>query len=188
MGNTIGSDPLTPDYKCVHMSNGLTDVFFNVLVLSGSALAQSVEQKQLIVWLAEHDQSRVGRGTVGFDLCDMPWDPATFAEDKGFLIQAISAAKERLGWEKLDYQPNEDILFPCLDLFAELLSGMDASKIQPEALKEWLAAAEPDDPVLCGFPRCSKHQILFTVFGCHICNDQGVGRFGRAAGICHLAL
>jgi hypothetical protein len=65
---------------------------------------------------------------------------------------------------------------------------MDASKIQPEALKEWLAAAEPDDPVLCGFPRCSKHQILLTVFGCHICNDQGVGRFGRAAGICHLAL
>ena len=42
--------------QCIQMSNGLTDVFINVLVLSGSLLAHTSDEKRLIVWLAEKDQ------------------------------------------------------------------------------------------------------------------------------------
>ena len=171
MGNMIGLNPSTSGGTCLQMSNGLTDVFLNVLVLSGSALAKTVSEKRLIVWLAERDQSRVGMGTVGFDLRDMPWAPASFARDREFLLCVAAGARERMGWEKLDYHPNEKLLFPCLDRFAELVGEMAFSEIKADALEEWLLGADVSDPVLCGFPLCPRHQTLLTVFGCHICNN-----------------
>ena len=111
----------------------------------------------------------MGAGTVDFDLWEMPWDSNTFEEDRAFLLRVVSGAKERLGWEKLDYRPNEDMLFLCLDHFSELISGL--AQIQPGALEEWLAESDPSDPVMSGFPRCSRHQTLLSIFGCHICNN-----------------
>ncbi len=155
----------------IQMSNGLTDVFFNVLVLSGSALARTDSERRLVVWLAEKDQSRMGYGAIGFDLFEIPWALDTFEVDKNFLLQAVAAARNWLNWEKLGYHPNEDALFPCLDQFAKLISGIDIDKIQPNSLEEWLAEADASDPVMCGFPMCPKHQALLSVFGCHICNN-----------------
>ena len=111
----------------------------------------------------------MGAGTVDFDLWEMPWDSNTFEEDRAFLLRVVSGAKEPLGWEKLDYRPNEDMLFLCLDHFSELISGL--AQIQPGALEEWLAESDPSDPVMSGFPRCSRHQTLLSIFGCHICNN-----------------
>ena len=141
MANTIGINSKSCGRGLLQMSNGLTDVFVNVLVLSGLALAKTVSEKRLIVWL----------------------------EDRAFLLRVVSGAKERLGWEKLDYRPNEDVLFLCLDHFSELISGL--AQIQPGALEEWLAESDPSDPVMSGFPRCSRHQTLLSIFGCHICNN-----------------
>lgn len=159
------------DSENIGMSNGLTDVFINVLVLSGSNLARTAEEKRLIVWLAEKDQSKVGMGTVGFDLCDMPWNKETFEENRAFLLKVIEAAKNKAGWELLDYVPNEKLLFPCLDRFAQLISKIGTDNIKPEALEEWLKAANPSDPVLAGFPKCPKHGALLSCFGCQICNN-----------------
>ena len=169
MANIIGINRQSCGRECLQMSNGLTDVFVNVLVLSGSALAKTVSEKRLIVWLAEKDQSRVGAGTVDFDLWEMPWDSNTFEEDRAFLLRVVSGAKERLGWEKLDYRPDEEMLYPCLDRFSQLTSGF--YQFQPGALEEWLAESDASDPVMSGFPRCPKHQTLLSVFGCHISNN-----------------
>lgn len=151
------------------MSNGLTGVFLDVLVLSGSALARTDSERRLVVWLAEKDQSRMGYGAIGFDLTEMPWTLDTFEADKNFLLQAVAAARDRLNWEKLDYRPNEEMLYPCLDRFSELISSF--SQVQPGALEEWLAESDASDPVMSGFPRCPKHQTLLSIFGCHICNN-----------------
>ncbi len=155
----------------LHMSNGLTDVFLDVLALSGSALARTKEEKQLIVWLAEQDQSRLGGGTVGFDLCELPWNPCTFEENRAFLLQVVAEARARLGWERLSYHPNEALLFPCLDKFSDLLAKMDVSQACPDVLANWLADADVCDPVRNGFPKCPRHNTLLTWFGCHICNN-----------------
>ena len=169
MANMIRLKSGDPEY--LRMSNGLTDVFINVLVLSGSKAARTIDEKRLIVWLAEKDQSRVGSGTVGFDITDMPWNKSTFAENRDFLLDATRAARHRTGWEALEYTPNEEILFPCLDKFAEIVSRMEADDILPDSLEKWLMAASDSAPVVQDFPLCPKHHALLTEFGCQICNN-----------------
>lgn len=87
----------------MHMSNGGTSVFISVIGLSGSRLAKTDDQKKLIVWLMEKDQSRVGIGTVGFSLSEMPWTKDKFDDEKAFLLNVINAVKQKLGWDTLDY-------------------------------------------------------------------------------------
>ena len=166
MSNLIGSNS-----ESFIISNGLTDVFINVLVLSGSRLAETVDEKRLIVWLAEKDQSKVGMGTVGFDIGEMPWNADSFGESKTFLLNVIHGAENRLGWETLDYSPNEEMIFPVLKKFAELISVFSVEDIVRGCLEEWLGAAEEHDPVRCGFPKCEKHGALLSCFGCQICNN-----------------
>lgn len=163
MANVIGQD--------LSMSNGLTNVFINVLVLSGSRLAKTVDEKRLIVWLAEKDQSKVGMGTVGFDIEEMPLNYDNFNKNKTFILEVIQAAKNKLGWETLEYHPNEKMLFPALEKFSKMISHLEAKYILPNALGEWLTAADSDDPVVCGFPKCEKHGVYLSCFGCQVCNN-----------------
>lgn len=166
MGNCI-----TFGKASLKMSNGLTAVFIDVLTLAGSRLARTEDEKRLVVWLAEKDQSVVGIGTVGFDIREMPWNTERFEENKRFLLNVTEAAENRTAWDKLSYQPNTDLLFPALKQFAEMLSQMTAEDADENAAKEWLDAAESGDPVLRGFPKCEKHGILLTCFGCLFCDD-----------------
>lgn len=66
-------------------------------------LAKTVDEKRLIVWLAEKDQT-LGRGTVGFDVCNMPWNPNTLYENRKFMLKVVQESENKLGWEKLDYR------------------------------------------------------------------------------------
>ncbi len=170
MGNTISLEIFG---QSISMSNGLTSVFISTLGLSGTNLAKNDDEKHMIIWLLEKDQSAIGSGTAGFDVCDMPWNDENFDEIKCFLLNAVEGAKKKTGWEFLDYQPNEELLFPCLDEFYKLISRVDKSMINQKAALEWLndAAEVPDDPVMCGCPCCQKHPVFLTVFGCHLCND-----------------
>lgn len=166
MGNhiTFGEDSLK-------MSSGLTAVFIDVMTLAGSRLAQTVDEKFLIVWLAENDQSVVGIGTVGFDIREMPWNTERFEENKRFMLKVIEAAGNRTDWDKLGYQPNEELLVPVLEKFAEMILRLSVKYVSPNALGEWIMDIDSDDHVICGFPKCPKHGILLTCFGCHICNN-----------------
>lgn len=166
MGNHIGFGE-----NSLKMSNGLTAVFIDVMTLAGSRLAQSDDEKRLIVWLAEKDQSVVGIGTVGFDIRKMPWNTERFEENRRFMLDVIEAAENRTAWDKLDYSPNEEHIFRALRSFAGLIPQMTAEDADESAAKEWLDNAESGDPVLCGFPKCEKHGALLTCFGCHICNN-----------------
>lgn len=170
MGNIISLDICKQHFS---MSNGLTDVFISVLGLSGTRLAQNEIEKRMIVWLLEKDQSVVGCGTVGFDICEMPWEKASFGELKCFLLNVIEEAKKKRGWEFLDYQPNEGLLFPCLDQFYRLISITDVRMIDQAAVQGWLddTMEEPNNPISCGYPQCQKHPVLLTEFGCYICNN-----------------
>lgn len=151
------------------MSNGGTDVFINILALSGAVIAQTESEKRLMVYLSEKDQI-VGRGCVGFAIIEMPWDKETFEADKSFMIKVINGARNKIGWEKLDYSPNEEFVSHYLDTFENLIKRMTADDIREGSLENWFASAEAGDPVYCNFPRCKKHNIFLTRFGCQICN------------------
>ncbi|MGG3507727.1 hypothetical protein ABES58_19860 [Paenibacillus lautus] len=74
MGNAISLPKgLEHLVDSLHMSNGLTSVFIEVLAISGSQLAKTNRERELIIWLAQRDQAIVGIGTVGFDIDEMPW-------------------------------------------------------------------------------------------------------------------
>ncbi len=170
MSNIISFNQNTPIDDWICMSNMVTDAFINVLSLSGSILAETTEEKQLIVWLSEKDQSFVGLGTVGFEIVEMPWNKETFTHDKNFLLNAVRSAENKLGWEKLDYIP--EFILPNLKKFREQLGKMTEDDIDDNALYEWLNSADSSDPVNRGFPRCKKHHTLLTFLGCQICNSN----------------
>ena len=82
MSNIISFDgKVVPDDDSLVMSNGGTDVFINILALSGAAIARTESEKRLMVYLSEKDQV-IGRGCVGFDIVEMPWDKESFPRCK----------------------------------------------------------------------------------------------------------
>lgn len=132
MSNIISFDgKVVPNDDSLKMSNGGTDVFINVLALSGAAIATTESEKRLMVYLSEKDQI-VGRGCVGFDIVEMPWVKETFEEDKKFIIEVINEARNRIGWEKLDYNPNEEFVSYYLDMFENLINRMTVSDIRED--------------------------------------------------------
>ncbi len=93
-GNIISfDDKVSVDDDSLSMSNGLTDVFIDYLLLSGSQLAESESEKRMIVFLAEKQQKKVGIGNVGFEIIEMPWERVTFETDKTFMMEMIHHAR-----------------------------------------------------------------------------------------------
>lgn len=171
VSNIISCKSLHNPDRDIIMSNRLTDTFLNVLIIAGSRIAKTEDQKRLIVWLAEKDQSAVGEGTVGFDIREMPWNVETFEKDKAFMLKTIRHALNKKHWEKLGYEPNEKYVFPSLEQFAELIGEFEADDIRPKERTEWLEAAEEDDPINNGFPVCPEHKALLSIYGCQICRN-----------------
>lgn len=148
------------------MNNGLTTVFISVLVLAASGLAEANSERELAAWFAWHDQAVRGVGTVGFDMSELPWSLNTFSVDKEFVLRVIDAAKMRLGWERLEYEPREEWVHRCLDQFRSMV---EAFEIEHAAGSE--AAVWP-----CGRPSrlmlCPVHQVYEHEDGCVLCNDR----------------
>jgi len=135
MGNAITNKRHSVNDR-LKMSNGLTEVFLHVLVLNGSALAASDGEKDLITWLARNNQEVVGRGTVGFDLREMPWSE-NFHQEKDFLLQTINAARSRCLWEKLNYEPRADSVTWSLNEFQKMIESFQKQDVDPASLMEW---------------------------------------------------
>jgi hypothetical protein len=121
VSNTITADH-DPAASDLVMSNGLTSVFSSVLLLNGSDLARAHWEVATVAWLAERDQSTVGLGVVGFDVSNLGWTPVRYAEQKQFLLRTVDAAMARRRWEVLSYEPNAELLLPCLAAFRDLVS------------------------------------------------------------------
>ncbi len=154
------------------MSNGGTAVFLSALVLSGSRLAKKKKEKELIVWISEHDDTVRGRGCNEFDISEIPWDFDNFEKERGFIINVIDGVKNKLGWETLDYKPNESLVFTYLDTFKRLLMNFKSEYIDKKAYHSW--KEENKDPRVAipeGFPKCQKHGTLLYWNGCIVCND-----------------
>ena len=177
MGNMISfNHRVTKDDDSLTMSNGLTDVLLDYLLLSGAKLAQTESEKRMTVFLGEKVQSCCGIGTVGFAITDMPWHPETFAADRSFLLHMTARARALTLQPEihalLGYVPRKEHINYALDGFAALIARMTAADIQPEKPAEWLARATPDHPIYQGYPKCRRHGILLSSLGCKICIDQ----------------
>lgn len=169
MSNIISLSKNSPKEEWLQMSNGAADVVIEMLVLNGSASAKTEYEKEFVVWLAEKDQNTIGIGTVGFDIDEMPWTKKNFSAEKEFMINVIKNAENKCKWDKLGYIPTEEIVVPFLKQLRALFEQMTEDLIDESSRKEWLDSADDNDPIKCGFPRCEKHNVLLSCFGCKIC-------------------
>jgi hypothetical protein len=165
MANRITNDcvDVSESFK---MSNSLTSVVISLLALSGSALAESEHEKLLIVWFASRDQAISGRGTVGFDLNEIPWTVEQFEAEKHFLLSVIRRAQSMQDWGRLSYEPREDWALTCLEELAHMISHFPATCINPQIALDQQAWWRPAEFVLC-----PKHGVLQHTMGCIVCND-----------------
>ncbi|MFD0675604.1 MULTISPECIES: hypothetical protein [unclassified Paenibacillus] len=175
MGNLISMpNNLRHIVDSIKMSNGLTSVFFEVLVISGSILAEIDREKEIIIWLAQQDQSVVGIGTVSFNIEDIPWTNENFKKEKEFMIRTISNAIEGLGWERLSFEPRKDWIIERLEQFKLMIDAFDETNININNYLRWSEIEEGDDnpTIPYGFPKCQKHSIYLSCHGCILCNDE----------------
>lgn len=174
MGNTISlPEELKNIVEPLHMSNGLTSVFLEVLVLSGSILAQTNREKELMIWLAQQDQAIVGIGTVGFDIDAMMWTIDNFEAEKDFMLRVIQSAMEGLGWEQLDYEPNQDMILQALTTFKEMILVFQQKHVNIDHYLEWSEVEDDEESptIPVGYPQCETHGVYLSCFGCMICNS-----------------
>jgi hypothetical protein len=162
MGNIISNDKYA-DTAFLKLSNGATEVLISVLLLSGSDLAQTLWEKELGCWLAEHDQSVFGRGVVGFDLDEIAWNREIFAEQKAFFLKMINTALIRHRWEALDYDP--PLVAGQLKELRNLVENYRVEFVEPGKTWDWRLKAE-------FFAKCPLHQVYLHSEGCAICNDR----------------
>lgn len=135
----------------------------------------SKSEKRIIVYLAEKQQTIVGMGNVGFNITKMPWQADSFEADKTFVLETINNARllslQQSVWNRLGYEPDQKLIEYALSRFNALIKRMTINDIDENNLKDWCSDAEEDDPINCGFPRCSKHGVLLSFCGCKLCND-----------------
>lgn len=172
MSNTIRLNKTAPQEEWLNMSNGTTDTFLDLLVLAGSSLAKTNAEKEMVVWLSEHDQKYIGDGLVGFDIVEMPWQTAEFDRQKQFLIKTTYVAESGDFKEMLSYQPDMEYIKSYFRTFLDIVAKMSEDMVEDENRIEWMEAADNDDPVKNGFLRCEHHGILLSTFGCRLCGKK----------------
>jgi hypothetical protein len=169
MGNMITSERV-PGSEPVYMSNGLTSVFFDVLALAGSALAETEWEQRLAYWLVSHDQSLVGIGCVGFDVADMGWTAERLDAQKAFVFELVDAAQARRGWEHLRYSPRPEAIGEALEGFRRLVADFPAQAVGRPVHDQWTPGELPR------FGTCERHGVfLHEYFHCIICNYEPLG-------------
>ena len=169
MGNIISFDgKVSVNDDSLSMSNGLTDVFIDYLLLCGSQLAKSESEKRMVVFLAEKQQTIVGMVAVGFDIVEMPWERDFFETDKAFVLEMIHHAwvlsQGQSVWEKLGYEPGHELLQNALSCFGALIKRMTVDDIDENNLVESISAVKSNDPFNAGFPQCTKHGGTVIIF------------------------
>jgi hypothetical protein len=156
--------------------------------VSGSRLAATPHEVQFILWLAQHDQSAVGFGTVDFDLSEMPWTLQGFEAEKAFLLRVIERAQARLGWEVLNFATHPEVLCGDLEQLRMLVLNLTAEDFEhaektrvkqyrdagcDEAMAQALIAPAPRWRVEmpAELQKCQKHGVFLTKYGCFVCNN-----------------
>lgn len=101
MANCFGVDE-TPGGPELALSNGGTDVLFDVVTLAGCRLARTRWEQHLILMFATGH--RAARGVTGFDLAELPWT-ADWPAEKAFFLTVLDLAADRYRWDELGYDP-----------------------------------------------------------------------------------
>lgn len=137
----------------LHLSNGGTEVFVEVMMLAVSRLAREPCEYWFAALMARQDQNMVGRGCVGFDLHEIAWGSTAEeqAEVRGFILRTIDLAAQEHRWDELGYEP--PYAHDYLRRFRAMVEAFDPVRDgrDPEHV------ARPDDNPMA---TCVRHRVL----------------------------
>jgi hypothetical protein len=153
-----------PDDTGLRLSNGGTDVLFDVLTLAGCALAETTWEHHLVLHFA--DGHRIGRGTSGFDLSELPWT-ADWPAEKAFFLRIIDIALARHGWDRLRYDP--PFAAASLAAYRAMIAPFTpapATAPSPD-WGDWRTAPQPEL-----LARCPAHDLFQGELGCRLCDPD----------------
>ena len=163
MGNTFCYSA-RPDLEEIDMSNGLTSVVVSVLSMAVSSISTENWQKRFAICIASKDQSVVGGGMILFDISCLPWSEQNIEAERSFMLQAIDAAFDKTGWNRLSYNPREETVHECLQQFRALITAFSPAHIQRNSHSECIHRQQH-------FPFCTTHSVYKHGLGCPVCND-----------------
>jgi hypothetical protein len=143
----------------LRLSNGSTDVFFDVLTLAGCDLAATAWEQNLVLHFA--DGHRLGMGTGGFDLAELPWT-ANWPAEKRFFLRMIDTAAARYGWGRLQYDP--PFVAAQLAAYREMLAAFTPVPAPAPDQPDWTHA-----PPASQVARCPSHDLFHGELGCRLC-------------------
>jgi hypothetical protein len=146
----------------VRMSNGSTDVFFDVLTLAGCDLASTAWEQNLVLYFA--DGHRAGRGDSGFDLAELPWT-SNWPAEKQFFLRLIDAAAGRHGWDRLRYDPPSAAA--QLAAYRSMLASYTPVPSAMPGRPDWGQA-----PAAAELARCPSHDLCQGELGCRLCDPS----------------
>lgn len=95
---------------------------------------------------------------------------AKTAAEKRMIVWLLEKDQSAVGGGAVGFDVSE---MPWVDTDFDDMKRFVLDVIEEEAARKWLhdTMDVPDDPIVCGYPRCPKHPVLLTVFGCHLCNN-----------------
>jgi hypothetical protein len=149
------------------MSNSATHVFIDVIILSGSSIAQNRWQKELIVFLSLNDQKVKGLGCVGFDVCELGWKVDTFDDQKRFLLNIIDNALKKKNWNVLNYEHKDYLIFANLKRFRGMINNYSKKFVDLKDVLKW-----NNDFRALELKKCDKHKVYMHPYGCKICHTN----------------
>jgi hypothetical protein len=146
----------------LRLSNGSTDVFFDMLTLAGCDLAGTPWEQNLVLYFA--DGHRIGMGTGGFDLADLPWT-ANWPAEKQFFLRMIGTALCRHGWDRLRYDPS--LAAAQLAAYRDMLASFTPVPSTAPDRPDWDRAPPADR-----LARCPSHGLYRGELGCRLCDPS----------------
>lgn len=144
------------------LSNGGTDVFFDVMTLASCALADTVWRQNLGLLFA--DGQRANRGFASFALDELPWTEDG-PEEHRFLLAVIDKALTRHRWDLLSYDP--PYAQGYLETYRTMVQSFTPVRGGSIGLGGWLTAPKADF-----VRRCPKHDIFRGRHGCRFCDPK----------------
>ena len=162
MANCFGVDG-TPGAPVLNLSNGGTDVLFDVLTLAGCQLARTTWEQYLILMFATGH--RLDRG-----MTELPWT-ADWPAEKAFFLAVLDLAAGRFRWDELGYDPpyaHHDVT-RYHDMVAGFTPCPALSCSGPDGV-DWSVPPDPE-----GRQRCVRHGLYVGHYsGCRL-GDAGTG-------------
>ncbi|MBF9133357.1 hypothetical protein I0C86_31010 [Plantactinospora sp. S1510] len=162
MGNRFTAYAESAGPGDLYLSNGGTDVFFDVLTLAGCHVAETPWQQNLVLLFA--DGHRYSQGFAGFDLGEIPWT-VDWPAEKEFLLRVIDTALGRHGWHRLRYDP--PAIAGQLARYREMVVAFTPAPVDAPRWGDWRTAPAP-----ALLTRCPEHDLYEGEAGCRLCDPS----------------